>query len=109
MAVSFEPKDRLFQLSRELRLPFPILSDQERDSYQAYGLKRGSLGQIFSPRTILAYVKVLARGRVYHFHRSDLRQLGGDFIIGSDGEIIYTYCGATPDDRPSVDELIGRI
>lgn len=109
LAVSFEPRDRLFQLSRLLQLPFPLLSDQERDSYRAYGLQRGSLRQIFSLQTILTYVKLLAKGRMYHFRRSDLRQLGGDFIVDPAGVIQYQYASAAPHDRPSVDELIERI
>ena len=109
LAVSFEPRDRLFQLSRQLQLPFPLLSDPERDSYRAYGLQRGYLRQIFSPQTVLAYVKLLAQGRMYYFRRSDLRQLGGDFIIDPEGVIRYQYRSAAPHDRPSVDELISRI
>jgi len=35
-AISFEPRDRLFQLTRQLQLPFPVLSDPERDVYAAY-------------------------------------------------------------------------
>ena len=109
LAVSFEPRDRLFQLARELRLPFPLLSDRERDSYRAYGLQLGNMRQIFSLRTVLAYLKLLARGHWYHFRRSDLRQLGGNFIVGPDGVIQYQYCSAAPHDRPSVDELIEWI
>ena len=109
LAVSFEPRDRLFQLSRQLQLPFPLLSDPERDSYRAYCLQRGYLRQIFSPQTVLAYVKLLAQGRMYYFRRSDLRQLGGDFIIDPEGVIQYQYLSAAPHDRPSVDELISRI
>ena len=109
LAVSFEPRDRLFQLSRVLQLPFPLLSDQERDTYRAYGLQSGNLRQIFSLGTVLAYVKLLAQGRMYHFRRSDLRQLGGDFIVDPDGIIRYQHRSAAPHDRPSVDELIERI
>lgn len=109
LAVSFEPRDRLFQLSHVVRLPFPLLSDQERDTYRAYGLERGNLRQIFSPRTALTNVKLMARGRMYHFRRSDLRQLGGDFIVDPDGVIRYQYRSAAPHDRPSVEELIERI
>ena len=109
LAVSFEPWDRLFQLSRQLQLPFPLLSDQERDSYRAYGLQRGYLRQIFSLRTVLAYVKLLAQGRLYHFRRSDLRQLGGDFIVDPEGVIPYQYRSAAPHDRPSVDELMRAV
>ena len=109
LAVSFEPRDRLFQLSRQLQLPFPLLSDQEMDIYRAYGLQRGNLGQIFSLRTALIYVKLLAKGRLYHFRRSDLRQLGGDFIIDPEGVIRYQYRSAAPHDRPSVDELMRLV
>ena len=109
LAVSFEPRDRLFQLARQLQLPFPLLSDQERDIYRAYGLQRGNLRQIFSLQTILAYIKLLAQGRLYHFRRSDLRQLGGDFIVDPEGVIRYQYRSAAPHDRPSVDDLIRRI
>ena len=109
LAVSFEPRDRLFQLSRLLQLPFPLLSDQERDSYRAYGLQRGSLRQIFSFQTVLTYVKLLSKGRSYQFRRSDLRQLGGDFIIDPEGVIRYQYRSAAPHDRPSVEELLSSI
>ena len=109
LAVSFEPRDRLFQLSRQLQLPFPLLSDRERDIYRAYGLQRGYLRQIFSLQTVLAYVKLLTQGRMYHFRRSDLRQLGGDFIVDPEGVIRYQYRSAAPHDRPSVDELISSI
>ena len=109
LAVLFEPRDRLFQLSRELRLPFPLLSDPEMDSYRAYGLQRGGMRQIFSLGTVLTYVKLLARDRSYHFRRSDLRQLGGDFVVDAKGLIQYQYRSDTPNDRPNVDEASALI
>jgi len=109
IAVSFESRDRLFQLARQVRTTFHLLSDPERDIYRAYGLSRGSLSQLLSPGTVLAYVKLLARGRLYHFRRSDLRQLGGDFVIGADGVVQYQHRSAAPHDRPKVQELINVI
>ena len=112
LAVSFEPRERLFQLVRQLQLPFPLLSDPERDVYQAYGLQRGHLFHLLRPGTVLAYLKLLSRGRAYHFRRSDLRQLGGDFVIGQEGIVRYEHRSAAPHGRPSVGVLIdtlGRI
>ena len=109
VAVSFEPRDRLFQLARQLRLPFHLLSDPERDVYRAYGLTRGRLTQMLSPGTVLAYVKLLSRGRLYHFRRSDLRQMGGDFVIDAGGVVRYQHRSAAPHDRPSVATLIEII
>ena len=109
LAVSFEPRDRLFQLSRQMRLPFPLLSDPERDVYRAYRLGKGSLGQVFGLGTIWTYIKLLARGRRYHFQRSDLRQRGGDFVIDGRGVVRFEHRGRAPHDRPTVDQLLETL
>ena len=109
VAVSFEPRERLFQLSRQMRLPFPLLSDPERDVYRAYGLERGRLSRIFTPATIWAYVRLLARGRLYHFRRSDLWQLGGDLVVDGQGIVRFEHRGTAPHDRPSVERLLGVL
>ena len=109
VAVSFEPRDRLFQLTRQLQLPFPVLSDPERDVYFAYSLTQGSLLKIFSPKTIWTYVKHFARLRKYEHAASDWRQLGGDFILDKEGTVLYEFRGQTPSDRPSVASLIAQL
>ncbi|MCH8800096.1 MAG: redoxin domain-containing protein [Chloroflexi bacterium] len=109
VAISFEPRDRLFQLTRQLQLPFPILSDPERDVYSAYSLAQGSWLKIFSPKTVWTYVKHFARGRRYQHAASDWKQLGGDFVIGEDGTVLYEHRGQTPSDRPTVASLIEKL
>ena len=109
VAISFEPRDRLFQLTRQLQLPFPILSDPERDVYSAHSLAQGSWLKIFSPKTVWTYVKHFARGRRYQHAASDWKQLGGDFVIGEDGTVLYEHRGQTPSDRPTVASLIEKL
>ena len=89
-----------------MQLPFPLLSDPERDAYWAYGLRSGNLRRIFGPGTIWAYVKLLAAGQWYHFRRSDFLQLGGDFVIDAAGVVQYEYRSAAPHDRPAVEQLV---
>ncbi len=109
VAISFEPRDRLFQLSRQMQLPFPILSDPERDVYFAYSLTQGSWFKIFSPQTVWTYLKHFARGRRYQHAVSDWKQLGGNFILGQDGIVLFEHRGETPADRPSVASLIEML
>ena len=109
VAISFEPRDRLFQLTRLLQLPFDVLSDPERDVYAAYSLAQGSWAKIFSPGTVWTYLKHFARGRGYDHAASDWKQLGGDFIIGEDGTVLYERRGQAPHDRPTVASLIDEL
>jgi hypothetical protein len=109
VAISFEPRDRLFQLTRLLQLPFPVLSDPERDVYAAYSLTQGSLLKIFSSKTVWTYLKHFAKGRRYQHAASDWKQLGGDFILGDDGTVLYEHRGQTPTDRPTVAGLISKL
>ena len=109
IGVSFESRDRLFQLSRQMLLPFQLLSDPERDTYRAYGVHRGNLWRMFGPGTIWAYAKALCGGSSYRFARSDLQQLGGDFVIDAAGIVRYEHHGATPHDRPTVDQLLAVL
>ncbi len=109
VAIFFEPRDRLFQLTRQLQLPYPVLSDPERDVYAAYSLAQGNLLKIFSPKTGWTYVKHFARGRRYEHAASDWKQIGGDFILGEDGTVLYEHRGQTPADRPTVASLISKL
>ena len=115
VAISFEPRDRLFQLTRQLQLPFPVLSDPERDVYAAYSLAEGTWMKIFSPGTIWTYLKHFARGQRYHHAlgdrhaASDWRQLGGDFILAEDGTVLYEHRAKTPSGRPTVASLIAEL
>ena len=109
VAIFFEPRNRLFQLTRQLQLPYPVLSDPERDVYAAYSLAQGNLLKIFSPKTVWTYVKHFARGRRYEHAAIDWKQLGGDFILGEDGTVLYEHRGQTPADRPTVASLISKL
>lgn len=106
VAISFEPEDRLAQLARQLQLPFVVLSDSERQTYRKYGLARVTWTQAFSPGTVWTYIKLLVRGRRYQFRRSDLRQMGGDFIIDGHGIVRFEHRTQAPHDRPSVEQLL---
>ena len=89
VAVSFEPRDRMFQLTRQLQLPFTIRSDPERDVYAAYSLTQGRLLKLFSPKTVWTFLKHFARGRRYQHAASDWRQLDGDFILDEDRTVLF--------------------
>ncbi len=92
----------------ETGVGFPILLDQARTVYRAYGLER-SLRRTYSPRTLLFYAKKFLRGEGWRPARGDPRQLGGDFVVGADGRIVLAHPSRDPIDRPSVNTLLEAI
>ena len=91
-------------MALQMRLPFPLLTNPNRNVYRAYGLVCGSWRQIFVPKTTWTYLKLLLRRRHYYFRRSDLRKLGDVFVIDREGVVRYEYRSARSEDRPGLEE-----
>lgn len=85
--------------------PFPLLMDPERRTYRAYGLRR-SRWRSWSPRTLWYYYRKKKAGVPLHAIQGDPNQLGGDFIVGTDGRLKLVYPSRVPIDRPPVEMLL---
>ena len=107
--VSFAEGKALEHYARDLRLPFPLLSDAERIAYEAYGLRKGGLWSIFGPKTVWEYVKLMSRGRLFRGVQADPFQLGGDFVIDGKGIVRFAHRSEDPADRPSMDRLLESV
>lgn len=107
--VSFAQGRALEHYRRGLETPFPLLSDPERTTYEAYGLRKGSFLGIFGHRTVWAYVKLMARGRLFRGIQADPFQLGGDFVIDGQSAVRFAYRSEDPADRPSMDQLAEAV
>lgn len=92
-----------------LGLPYPVLSDEERAAYRAYGLGRGPWWRVWGPSTVLAYVRLARKGARVRRPTEDTLQLGGDFVVGRDGRIVYAHPSRSPADRPPVDDLVAAV
>jgi len=93
----------------DTQAPFPLLLDQERVAYRAYGLER-SMWQAWGPKNVWYYVKAVLGGRhMQSSHGDDTGQMGGDFIIDAEGIMRYTHPSHDPTDRPSVDRLLSVL
>lgn len=95
---------------RESGLPWPILIDESRAVYSAYGMNRGSHWNVYGPATMWEYAKLMLRGRRPTIpEKSDYRQLGGDVIIDPAGIVKLHHIGNGPADRPKPRTLIDFI
>lgn len=106
VVITFESKTVAATYVRDTRLDWPLLIDQDRSLYRAYGMERGRWQDVFGLASWKAYAKLMAGGRRLHRPTGDTRQLGGDILIDPQGVVRLHHVGSGPADRPSVAQLL---
>lgn len=88
--------------------PFPLLVDEERRLYHAYGMLRGRWQDMWGFGTWRAYAREFWLGRLPNLpaRGTDTFQLGGDVLIDPDGRVRHVHVGRGPGDRPSIETLL---
>lgn len=109
VVIAFAAPHHVAAYQREQLAPLTVLVDTSRTAYRAYGLRRGSVRTVWGPKIWWAYAKLIRHGRRFHRPTDDTFQLGGDFVVGRDGRLVYEFRSADPDDRPTVDELLRAV
>jgi len=112
VALFFSQVHRLPEYRVHFDIPdeIPLLADEGRTVYRAYGMRVGSLREIYSLQVIAKYARLIRGGMKMQMKTDeDTRQLGGDVIVGRDGRIILAHCSKNQADRPSIETLIAAI
>ncbi len=109
VVVTFEIGPMAEAYVRETDLRWPLLVDETRELYTAYGMERGRSWQILGPASMWAYAKLLAKGRRLRRPNDDVFQLGGDVLIDPQGVVRLHHVGSGPADRPSVSSLLELV
>jgi len=94
---------------RETNVTWPLLIDQSRTLYAAYGMEHAGWWDVFGPATMQAYAGLLLRGRRPHYSGSDVFQRGGDVLIDPEGIVRLHHVGSGPADRPPVARLLDVV
>ena len=101
------------EFRRAAGVTFPCVGDPAKRSYEAYGLGRGNVWQIFV-EPILPGIQTLWAG--YRFDvrgtlrpHSDWYQLPGVAIVDTDGVVRYLHRGHHPGDIPSPADLLAAL
>lgn len=104
--VTFTRQRNLRGYRSRFDLPYVVLTDESRDVYRAYGLRRGRWWRVWGPQVVAAYARLMRKGARLRRPKEDTLQLGGDFVVGPDGRLVYAFRSRGPEDRPPVDDLV---
>lgn len=107
--VTFENTALARAYVEDTELVWPLLVDENRSLYHAYGMERGRWWQIYSPSTLWTYLRLMLQGRRLEASGEDVNQLGGDVLIDPAGIVRLHHVSADPADRPSVERLLAVI
>ena len=105
--VAFAKPESLIAYQHRQRLDHVlVLSDPDRQAYDAFGLGRGSIFRVWlDPRVWARYLQLVLRGRRPELARQDTLQLGGDALTDSAGRLTWIYRSLGPEDRASIAEI----
>lgn len=107
--VTFTAPRNLRGYRGRLGLPYPVLSDEARTAYRAYGFGRGPWWRVWGPATLRAYARLVRRGERVTRPTEDTQQLGGDVVVDATGRVAYLHRSRGPADRPPVDDLVAAV
>ncbi len=107
--VTFEREFFVRAYIEDTGMPWPILIDENRELYSAYGMERGRASDILGLRSWWTYAKLLLRGRRLRRSEGDVFQLGGDVLVDPDGIVRLHHVGNGPADRPAVSTILDVV
>ncbi len=107
--VTFENDYFARQYVAETSLHWPLLVDENRESYRYYDMLDASFLDLWNPKSGLVYMKELLKGQKLHRPTNDIHQRGGDLLIDPEGMVRLHHVGSGPADRPTVEMLLRRI
>ena len=92
----------------EMNLTSPVVTDPSREAYAAVGAKRSPWG-VLDPRVFFKALGVMSRGYRQQTMKGDALQLGGVFVIDSNGAVPYARLSGFAGDHPAPAEVVGAL
>jgi peroxiredoxin len=111
LAVSFSPPAKVAAYVARHPLPFPAVSDPDRQGYRAFLLARTTWRTFFRPAVLGRYLRLMFKGWMPRREdpEADLLQLGGDFVLDARRRVVLVYRSADPTDRPPARQLVEAV
>ncbi len=106
LVITFEQTVFARHYVEDTKLQWPLLVDDTRELYRAYGMLRAGLLDLWGPATWLAYMKEMIRGRLPRRPTGDVNQRGGDVLVDPAGIVRFHHVGKGPADRPPATALL---
>lgn len=111
VAITFSSPTEAFKLAQELNLPFPLVSDSQKEAYKVFELGSAQWKDFLLPKVLWTFMGRILTGWLpsLGYSKDDLFQLGGDFVVDAKGEVVYAFKSSSPADRPTIQFLLDQL
>jgi peroxiredoxin len=109
IVITFESGYFARRYVEETSLTWPLLVDDNRETYRNYGLLSASFWDIWGPRTWWVYFREIVKGGKIRKSEGDIFQRGGDVLVDPKGIVRLHHIGRGPADRPTVEMILKTI
>jgi peroxiredoxin len=92
-------------------VPFRVLVDPSRAAYERFGLKKGTVPQVFGPQCVAPMVRAALQPGCGQGlpNGGNLMQMPGAFVVDTSGLILLAHRSTTIADTPTTDQLLGAL
>ncbi|MCW5939841.1 MAG: AhpC/TSA family protein [Fimbriimonadaceae bacterium] len=94
---------------RRMRSPHRFVCDPEAKLYEAFGLCRGSVGQMLNLRTLTQGAVATLQGHGFAPPTSDPWRMPGVFVVATSGEIVWSYRSRDASDNPPASSVLAAL
>ncbi|MBI1333045.1 MAG: AhpC/TSA family protein [Armatimonadetes bacterium] len=106
--VSMGKVSEAAEFKSKMEIPQTIISDPNKQLYEAFGLRRGSVSQIVSPTVARRSIAAFKAGHRAGMLKNDPWMMAGVFRVDPDGEVSFAhYASDIADNLPG--EEIARL
>lgn len=90
-------------------IPFTLLVDHGRDTYEVLELGRGTLMAVAGPRVWAGFAKGIVTGKGVARPKQDPFQLAGAVVADKGGKVLYVHRNTTSSDDAPVEDLLAAL
>lgn len=94
---------------RSSGIDFELLVAPDASLHQAAGLAGGSWMKVLGPRAWPSVVRVTRKGHRAKRTGADMSQLGGTFVIDTDGGVVWEHRAVHSGDNSSSDDIVAAL
>ncbi len=94
---------------RQRGVELECLGDPGRALYEAVGLERGGLRELYTPKVGIRAIAAARKGARVGKPEGDVRQMPGTFVVGRDGRLVFAHYNPDQSENAKIEDVLEAV